>query len=162
MASLKMTFKALICCSRDAWCFNKISGLVIKMSFLICYSHRIWAVFWRLRPPVLPQLQEAKGSQDWCHSPQGSLCPRCLLSPRHLALKFQVQILLSRIQVHMKSSTANVKVRESVWIVDFTGWIIDESKIVCFVLIWNGHSLMFAFCCRGVPFADGRGAVSGQ
>lgn len=118
VASLKMTFKAFICCSRDAWCFNKILGLVIKMSFMICYSHRIWAVFWRLRPPVLPQLQEVKGSQDWCQSPQGSRCPQCLLSPRHLALKLQVQILLSRIQVHMKSATANVKVRESVWIVD--------------------------------------------
>lgn len=81
------------------------------LPLMMCCSQRTWAVFWRPPLPVLPQLQGAKGSQDWCQSLQGSLCPQCLPSSRHLVLKLQAQIPLSLILARMKSATANVKVR---------------------------------------------------
>lgn len=103
------------------WLHNVLIEVLMMKCLSFCFSFlviELWAVFWRPRPPVLPllQLQEAKGSRDWCQSLQGSLCPQCLPSPRHQVLprKLQVRILLCQIQVHMRSATANVKVRKPV------------------------------------------------
>ncbi|KAA8591725.1 hypothetical protein FQN60_017099 [Etheostoma spectabile] len=78
----------------------------------VCFSLGVWAVCWLLPHPVLPQLQleVVKGSQGWCLSLQGSLCPQCLQSLQHLDLASsqQMQIPHSQTQAHMRSATANV------------------------------------------------------
>lgn len=91
---------------------------IVIISSPVCYSLRVWAVCWLPPPPVLPQLQleVVKGSQGWFRSLQGSLCPQCLPSLQHLDLarRQQMQIPHSQTQAHMRSATANVKVRKSV------------------------------------------------
>lgn len=104
-------------CERE-WCVSH-DGLGISNSstvFLsVCYSLRVWAVCWLPPPPVRPQLQlEAdRGSQGWCRSLQGSLCPQYLPSLLHLALakRRPLQSPRSQTQAHMRSATVNVKVR---------------------------------------------------